>query len=55
MIEPDKASFPKNIRIGTMSSASVGEQLQFQGKATTRAQIYQACKHKIMLSAESIA
>ncbi|XP_033637542.1 filamin-C-like isoform X1 [Asterias rubens] len=30
MIEPDKASFPKNIRIGTMSSASVGEQLQFQ-------------------------
>ncbi len=36
MIEPDKTSYPKNIRIGTMSSASVGEQLQFQGKASTR-------------------
>ena len=33
LIEPDKTSHPRNVRIGTMSSAAVGEQLQFQGKS----------------------
>ncbi|XP_022095230.1 filamin-A-like [Acanthaster planci] len=30
LVEPDMTSHPRNVRIGTMSSASVGEQLQFQ-------------------------